>query len=144
MDVAQDDVQHLVADKIQSLDLAAKIAALRNGKLKLLRCVIVTLAAACNCIHVRACIAQFTYDGVEDNNQIDLTPWQRSIDKHTGKLFTTDRASAVQAVIDHCISFDVEPVVPGLMVWCYSLICCRSRRQTVVLERAVLRRSSLR
>lgn len=76
--------------------------------------------AACKCIHVRACLAQFVADGVEDESQSNMEIWQRSLDRHAGKLFKSDRKPAVQAILDHCISFDTQPVVAGRCVVCLS------------------------
>jgi hypothetical protein len=72
--------------------------------------------SASQCAHVRACIAQFVADGVEDNCVVDNSWWESSIDKHTDKLFNADREPALRDILNHCYSAESAPVVPGFNV----------------------------
>lgn len=43
----------------------------------------------------------------------DLPAWEAAINKHTGKLFTPDRANSLRSILDVCHSYNLSPVVGG-------------------------------
>lgn len=74
---------------------------------------ILTTVAASNCAHVRACLAQFIADGVEDSEAVDNSWWEQSMKRHRKKLFPVEREKALQDILDYSYSFEVPVVVPG-------------------------------
>lgn len=90
-------------------------------------------------MHVRACIAQFVADGVEDDEVIDLASWHRSVARHTGKLFKVDREPAIQSLLDHCVSFNTHPVVAGSYAfWLFWLLVTNSACLRQQITRRIL------
>lgn len=62
---------------------------------------------------------------------INLVGWQRSVERHAGKLFKLERKAELESILDHCVSFDTAPVVAGqfcdALIWLHGCRCCRPR-----------------